>query len=431
MDEEGRLVNGLKSAGGSVNNPFSSLRHKSFRYYWIGMAVSTTGTWMQNAAQPWLAYKMTDSAFLLGLVSALQFTPVLLFSLFAGVFVDRFKKKNLLYITQVASLFVTLAVALLDASGRIQYWHLIISSALMGFINTVDMPARQSFVIELVGKEDLSNGIALNSAQFNLARILGPALAGIIMDQWGTASCFFINAISYAAVIIGLFFVKPLEIRKEQMNGKNVFANIGAGLKFITKREVLYIPLLFLAVGATFAMNFNVLIPVFSKEVLHLEGTGFGLLMSMGGVGALIGALTMAATSKRGVKKTYLFVFPIVAGALVVVVGLTSAMLLAGFMLALTSFFYMIFMASVNTTMQLNATNEYRGRVMSVYTLIVAGSTPLGNLFAGAIAENFSIRAAFFACGGIIVVLLVPLYIRRRKLALRPEAVQSGEKNGS
>lgn len=408
-----------KRTGVSVNNPFSSLRHKSFRYYWIGMAVSTTGTWMQNVAQPWLAYKLTDSPLLLGLVSALQFTPVLLFSLFAGVFVDRFKKKNLLYITQSASLLVTLAVALLDATGHITYWHLIVSSTMMGFINTIDMPSRQSFVIELVGKEDLSNGIALNSAQFNLARILGPALAGIIMANWGTATCFFINSVSYAAVIVSLFFVKPLEIRKEQMNGKNVFANIGAGLKFISKREVLYMPLLFLIVGATFAMNFNVLIPVFSIEVLHQEETGFGLLMSMGGLGALVGALTMATTSKGGIKKTTLFVFPTIAGALVASVGMTGAALPAGVMLAFTSFFYMIFMASVNTTMQLNATNEYRGRVMSVYSLIVAGSTPLGNLFAGAVAERFSARAAFIACGGIIVVLLLPLNLIRNRLERR------------
>jgi MFS family permease len=409
------------NGGVTVGNPFAALGHRSFRYYWVGMTISTIGTWMQNTAQPWLAYKLTDSPFLLGLVSALQFTPVLLFSLFAGVLIDRFKKKNLLYITQAASMLITLFLAILDSTGRIQYWHLIVTSTLIGFVNTVDMPARQSFIIELVGKEDLTNGIALNSASFNLARIVGPALAGLIMAQWGTASCFFINAFSFGAVIVGLVFVKPLHIRKESMNNQGIFANIGAGLKFIFSREVLFMPLVFLAVGATFAMNFNVLIPVFSDKVLHLSETGFGLLMSMAGVGALTGALTMATLSKGGIKKAFLFVFPMIAGALIIGIGLTSHAVLTGVAFAVTSFFYMIFMASVNSTMQLNATNEYRGRVMSVYTLVVAGSTPLGNLFAGAIAERFSVRAAFIACGAVILVLLLPLYVYRKRKLPHPE----------
>ena len=413
------------NAGARGGSMFSALRHKSFRYYWLGMVVSTTGSWMQNTAQPILALHITDSPFLLGLVSALQFTPVLLFSLFAGVLIDRFKKKNLLFITQIASMLITLAVAILDVTGHIQYWHLLITSTLIGFVNTIDLPARQSFVIELVGKEDLTNGIALNSAQFNLARIVGPAIAGFIMQYLGTASCFFINAVSFGAVIISLFFVKPLEIRKEPANTQGVFANIGAGLKFIFSRNVLLMPLLFLTVAATFAMNFNVLIPVFSEKVLQLSDSGFGILMSMAGIGALTGALTMASISKKGIRKAFLFIFPMIAAALIILIGLTSHEIITGAILAVTSFFYMIFMASVNSTMQLNATNAYRGRVMSVYSLVVAGSTPLGNLFAGAVAERFSSRVAFIACGAVIIVLLLPLYLylRRKHPNMSPEEI--------
>ena len=298
-----------KNGAAAVNNPFAALKHKNFRYYWIGMAISTTGSWMQNAAQPWLAYKLTDSAFLLSLVSALQFTPVLLFSLFAGVLIDRFKKKNIVIVTQIASFFITLAIAVLVATGRIEYWHLIISSALLGFVNTFDAPARQSFVIELVGKDDLAGGIALNSAQFNLARILGPALAGIIMAGWNISACFFINAVSFGAVLISLFFIKPMTVTKQAAKIENIFKDIGAGLKFIFGKPILYMPLLFLAIGAIFAMNLNCLIPVFSKEVLLQEETGYGFLMSMGGVGALTGALTMASLSKGGVKNAFVFVF--------------------------------------------------------------------------------------------------------------------------
>lgn len=411
--------------GGSVGNPFRALKYNNFRYYWIGMFISTIGTWMQNTAQPWLAYELTSSAFLLGLISALQFTPVLFFSLFAGVLIDKFKKKNILYITQAASFAITLTIAILDSTGRIEYWHLIVTSTLMGFVNTVDMPTRQSFVIELVGKEDLSNGIALNSAQFNLARILGPAIAGIVMGAWGTASCFLINSISYAAVIIGLLFIKPLPMQKTPMNHANIFASISDGLKFIFSREILYMPLLFLIVGATFAMNFNVLIPVFSIEVLGQKETGFGLLMSMGGLGALTGAITMAAVSKGAPKKLFLYVFPFVAAVFVVVIGLTNVYLLTGIALAFASYFYMIFMASVNTTMQLNAMNEYRGRVMSVYSLVVAGSTPLGNLFAGAIANKFGSQISFLACGGAIIILLLPLYwLLRKRTKLNKQLIQ-------
>lgn len=415
-----------KDKGSAVKSggPFAALKHSSFRYYWIGMIVSTVGTWMQNIAQPWLAYKLTNSAFLLSLVSALQFTPVLIFSLFAGVLIDRFKKKNILYVTQAASMLITLVLAVLDATGRIAYWHLIVTSSLMGFVNTFDMPARQSFVIELVGKEDLSNGIALNSAQFNLARILGPAVAGVIMGAWGTAACFFINAVSFGAVILSLSLIHPEPQEKTPMANTNIFVSIGEGLKFIFTRKVLFVPLIFLAVGATFAMNFNVLVPVYTIEVLKLQETSFGLLMAAQGLGAFIGAMTMASVSKGPPKKAFLFVFPIIAAVFILSVGLTSVYALAGLALIIASFFYMIFMASVNTTMQLNSTNEFRGRVMSVYSLIVAGSTPLGNLFAGAVTGSFGPSAGFISCGGIIVVLLVPLYlllIRKGRNAKLPE----------
>jgi MFS family permease len=408
-------------AAAAVGNPFAALRHKNYRYYWIGMAVSTTGTWMQNVAQPWLAYKLTDSAFLLGLVSALQFLPVLLFALFAGVIVDRFPKKRILFITQIASFIITLALALLTYTGHIQFWHLLITSTLMGFVNTIDMPARQSFVIELVGREDLTNGIALNSVQFNLARILGPAIAAAIMGPWGVGSCFLINAITYGAVIVSLFFVKPYPMQREPMKQVRMLANISDGLKFIYRKKELLLPLLFLMVGATFAMNMNVLVPVFSIEVLGQKEAGFGLLMSLSGVGALVGALTMATVSKAGPNKTFLYIFPLIAGALVLAVGFTNVYVLTGATLLLVSFFYMIFMASVNTTMQMNSENEFRGRVMSVYSLVVAGSTPLGNLYAGAFAENFNASVGFIACGGAILVLLIPLFLfvqKRRRSAV-------------
>lgn len=397
----------------SMRNPFAALRHKSFRYYWIGMAISTIGLWMQNTAQPWLAYELTNSPLLLSLVSALQFTPVLLFSLFAGVLIDKFNKKHILIFTQIAAMLITLVVAILDFTGNIAYWHLLVSSSLLGLVNTFDIPTRQTFVIELVGKEDLSAGIALNSAQFNLARILGPAIAGLIMFKWGTASCFFINSFSFGAVLISLIFVKPLLFKKEPMKQANIFHSISAGLRFVFSKPVLFMPLIFMAIAATFAMNFNVLVPVFAIEELKLEADGFGFLMSAAGVGALCGALTMASISRGGIKKAFIFIFPILVGGLIVLMGMSRTLLLTAVIIAVASFFYMIFMASVNTTVQLNTSNEFRGRVMSVYSLIVAGSTPIGNLFAGAISDRYSASLGFIICGAVIVLVLLPVYILR------------------
>jgi MFS family permease len=265
----------------TISNPFHALKHKSFRYYWLGMCVSMTGTWMQNVAQPWLAYELTNSPFLLSLIGAMQFTPVLLFSLFAGVLVDKFPKKNLLIFTQSSSLVITLILAILVFTGRIQYWHLLITATSLGLVNTIDMPTRQSFIIELVGPEDLMNGIALNSAIFNVARIIGPALGGIIMGYWGVAICFLANSISYGAVLISLVFIKPIVPEKAPEIKEHVIKKIKGGLQYIFSRDVLFITLLILAVVATFAMNFNVLVPVFTIEVLHLKETGFGFLMSM------------------------------------------------------------------------------------------------------------------------------------------------------
>lgn len=406
---EGKQIK--KASAAAVGNPFSALRHKSFRNYWFGMAVSTTGTWMQNVAQPWLAYELTDSAFMLSLVSALQFLPVLLFSLIAGVIVDRVSKKKILFITQLASFLITLVLAVLTYTGEVRFWHLLVTSSLLGLVNAFDMPARQAFVIELVGREDLTNGIALNSVQYNLARIIGPAIAGVIMGPWGVASCFLINAVSYGAVLVSLIFVRPFPTDKREPKQNRMLSDIAEGLKFIYQKKALLVPLVFIFVGATFAMNLNVLVPVFSKDMLGQGETGYGLLMSLAGVGALLGALTMASISRLGPKKLFLYIFPLIVGALVLAIGLTRSYALTGVFLLLLSFFYMIFMSSVNTTTQMNAPNEFRGRVMSVYSLLNAGAAPLGNLFAGAFAQNFNAGVGFIACGGAMLVILTPLLI--------------------
>ncbi|TCP65141.1 putative MFS family arabinose efflux permease [Heliophilum fasciatum] len=402
------------------------MKHKNFRYYWLGMCVSLIGTWMQNIAQPWLAYSLTKSPFLLSLVGTLQFTPILFFSLFAGAMIDKFPKKRILLYTQSASLIITLLLALLVWTEQIQYWHILTMSFALGVVNTLDMPSRQSFVIELVGKEDLMNAIALNSMAFNTARIIGPAIAGLIMGYFGIAFCFFLNAISFAAVLCSLLLIKPRPIQTSSIQTKssqkhspkktNLWGEIKEGLVYIYHQETIFNTLVVVAIVGMFATNFNVLVPVFAKEILAQNETGFGLLMSFVGFGSLLGALAIATFNQSGPKKSVLYLGPFVVGAFLIITGFTNLFLLTGISLAVAGFFFITFISSANSTLQLHASNEYRGRVMSVYTLAFVGATPLGNLYAGMFTEHFNARIGFTACGvAIMLLMLLRLGYKRKQ----------------
>jgi MFS family permease len=395
------------------NNPFIALRHKNFRLYWFGMCISLIGTWMQNMAQPWLAYSLTKSPFLLSLITALQFMPVLLFSLFAGVIIDRLPKKRILIFTQSASLIITFILAVLVFSGKIQYWHIVVMSAALGFVNTLDMPSRQSIVIELVEKKDLMNAIALNSTVFNLARVIGPVIAGIVMARFGISTCFFANSLSFAAVLISLFFIKPNAVKIEPTEHIKMIENIKSGLKYIYKTPALFETLIVVAIAGTFAPNFGVLIPVFAVKILKLNADGYGYLMSFLGAGSFIGAIFIATISKNGPKKFIVYIVPVLVGAFLIITGYTNTFLICGISLAITGFFFVSFSSSANSSMQLNTSNEFRGRVMSVYAWVFGGSTPIGNLYAGIITDRFNARIGFAACGGIIIVLMAVLYLYR------------------
>lgn len=408
------ITNDIKK---TFNNPFIALKHKNFRYYWIGMCVSLIGTWMQNIAQPWLAYTLTNSPFLLSLIGIVQFTPMLILSLFAGVIIDKFSKRKILLFTQSASFAITLILAILVWTGRVQYWHILIMATVLGVVNTVDMPSRQSIIIDLVGKEDLMNAIALNSMVFNLARIIGPAIAGIVMGYAGIAVCFFANAISFCAVVISLFFVKLNDVKnKSQKNDVTVLEEIKDGLKYIYHKKILLNTILILAIIGTFVPNFNVLVPVFAKEILNQNEAGFGILMSFMGFGSFLGAMFIAAFSKSGPKKFVVHVVPLIVAVSLIITGYTNVYLLTGIFLAITGFFFISFTSSANSTLQLNSGNEYRGRVMSVYTLVFSGSTPIGNFYAGMFAEHFNARIGFVACGVIIILFMIPLLLIRKRM---------------
>lgn len=371
---------------------------------------------MQSTAQQWLVYTLTKSALLLGILGVGQFGPVLLFSLFAGVFIDRYPKKKILIFTQTSLLVQAFILAALVYLGHVRYWEVLVLAIAMGFVNTLDMPARQSFIIELVGREDLPNAIALNSTIVNLARILGPAVSAVLMARFGAGLCFLLNGISFIPVIGGILLIKPLAnfIKPRQ---KAVLSGIMAGLKYIAGKPLLFSSTLAMLAVGTFAMNMPVLIPVFADKALHQGVHGYGILMSASGAGSMIGSLLLASRAKNHPSQKVMLASALLVSLFMALMIFMHFFPLAVLTIALVGFFSIIFMNMVNATVQLNSSDEFRGRVMSVYTLAFAGTTPLGNFFAGSLTEKFGPGIGFFMCGlvtGVLVLaVLAAIYMKK------------------
>ncbi|MCX7745710.1 MAG: MFS transporter [Clostridia bacterium] len=409
------VQNIFSNIGRKLHYSFSALDHRDFRYFWFGQCFSLTGTWVQNVSQAWLVYKLTQSPFLLGLAGAMQFTPMLLFSLFAGVLIDRFSKKKMIIGTQIIYMTLALLLAFLIWMDWIRYWQVLVIAGISGFVNTIDMPARQSFMIELVGKKDLLNAIALNSAVFNAARIIGPALAGLLMGYSGIGFCFFINGISFIPVLLGLGMISSRSYGKKEGLKKNIFKEISEGIQYICQFKLLLSTLLTVAVMGIFAVNFSVLVPVFVKTVLNQGETGFGLLMSFMGIGCLSGALIIAAKSGKGKSGFTIWQTSMITAVLLIILGATSTFYFTAVVIAVAGLFITSFFTTANSTMQLNASDAYRGRVTSFYTLLFAGTSPIGNLFAGSIADKFGARVGFIASGAVILLFIPLIYLLSHK----------------
>jgi MFS family permease len=401
------------------NNPFYSLGYPNFRLYWVGMCISNIGTWMQNIALPWLALTTTNNPFLVSLVSASQFIPTLLLSLFSGAILDRVNKKRVLIITQVGFLLVSLSFVIMIYLDWLNFGLMIVLSFIYGIFNAFDSPCRQSFIYELVEqKEDLPNAVALNSMAFNAARVIGPSIAGIIMTKFGASSCFLINSISFLFVLVSLFFIKTHPEQVENPIGKNIIENIKDGLIYIKNSSVLSLSLIILLIVATFIPNFNVLNSAFAKYVLNGNETTFGYLMSFMGIGAFFGALLFATASRRGPSRKILYTVSILCGIFTFLCGTVNNLFTAGIFHIFNGFCYILTLSNVNSTLQINTENRYRGRVMSIYSLFLNGTTPLGNLYAGFFAERFNPRVAFYSCGlaGLIFIGIITL--------LRPNSIK-------
>lgn len=401
----------------------AAFRYRNYRLFWFGQLVSVTGTWMQSLAQSWLVLSLTTSAFLLGLVSVFQFAPVLLIGLFAGVLVDRVRKRNLLVVTQALSAVLAGLLAVLTWTGRIELWMVYAIAFCLGTVNAFDMPTRQAFVVEMVGKDDLMNAIALNSSLFNAARIIGPAVAGVLLAAVGPAAAFGLNSVSYLAVITGLLMMK-LGPHIDVVRGRGL-QQLREGLGYVRSTDAILRPILLVGLVATFGMNFNVWIPLLAKQDLNSGAGGFGLLMAASGVGSLIGALALAFLV-TSVKRWMLFTTAATLGALDIALAVAGAIPLAigiaMLVLAAIGFCSTTTMAMANTTVQTSAPDELRGRVMSVYTTVFAGTAPFGALIAGAISNNFGTPASLFV-GGLVTMTAVALVAYWGQLRGGPVAV--------
>lgn len=418
--EESNVAGQLRAR---ASKTFSALKHDNFRYFWVGQCISLMGTWMQRAAQIWLVYTMTKSPFLLGLLGAAQSVPMLTFSLFAGVIVDRFPKRKLIIATQTAMMLQAFALAALTFTGKVQYWHVLALAVILGIAQTLDMPGRQSFFMEMVGKEDLQNAISLNSSIVNLAKIIGPSIAGIAMEELGAAWCFFFNGVSFLAVIYGLSKITVGNSPKAHKHG-NVLTQVKEGLTHIWSSDVLRTSLLAMAVFSTFAMNTNVIIPVFADDALKMGASAYSTLLSASGAGALLGALFMANRAGKRITPYMIARSAFACAFLQIAMILVTNYWVAMVMVASIGFINLTFNNMVNSTLQLNSSDQYRGRVMSVYALVHNGTTPLGNLYVGTMMQHLGGRMGFPSCG-LAAAALTGILIATRPSAFKPDQAVS------
>ncbi len=383
----------------------ASFRHRDYRLFWFAQLVSLTGTWLQSLAQSWLVLTLTNSPLQLGLIGVFQFGPSLLLGLPGGVLADRAPKRRLLMATQAALFLITGALAVLVALNRVQLWQIYAAALMAGVVNAIDMPTRQAFVTDMVGRDDLMNAIALNSALFNTTRVIGPALAGVLLSTVGITLCFALNAVSYVPVVIALGLMRAEGLPSPAAVAARPIDHLKTGLRYVASTPAVMLPILLVAFVATFGMNFNVWAPLLARDELDAGAAGFGMLMSALGIGSLTGALALAFFGRRPNRRVMLgmavlfgvmeIALAFAAGAPIVVVMLLMAGI--GFSMSTT-------MATANTTVQSNAPDELRGRVMSVYTTVFTGSAPLGAAVAGSLAAAWGAPVAVAAGGAVATV---------------------------
>lgn len=379
---------------------FSSLKVRNFRLYWLGMFLSLIGTWIQTVAQSWLVFELTHSAFLLGLVGFLGMIPVFVLSLLGGVVADKMNKRKIILLTQYAFMFLAFVLAILTQLKLITPVQIMLIALLNGVVMAFDAPSRQAIVAELVGKQNLLNAIALNSAAFNSARIIGPALAGILIAAIGMSGCFYLNAVSFIAAISALLLIK-LEVGFKKQDNSHWKKDLREGLSFIRRNPDIRTLISMTAVTSLFGVSYVVLMPIFANEVLKVGVKGLGILMSVAGAGALVAALILAAAGDFKRKGRLLITSSIIFSFSLSAFSLSKIYWLSLFSLACVGWASVTAMSLINNLLQARVPDEFRGRVMSAFMFTFAGILPFGNLLAGAMAHFWGVSLTVFS-GGVI-----------------------------
>jgi MFS family permease len=406
------------TGGISFRKTFSALAHSNFRLFFFGQLISFTGTWMTTTAQGWLVYQLTGSKALLGVVAAAASAPMLFFATWGGWVADRYPKRSVIVVTQTCSMVLSLTMAALVWTKVVQPWQIIVLAILGGITMAFDMPARQSFVIEMTSREDLMNAISLNSSAFNCARIIGPSIAGILMAKVGIAACFLIDGLSFIAVIAGLLRMR-LPKRDAQIDSDaGPIGQALEGFRYVWRHpRVLTILSLFTVVGI-FGWSYSVLMPAFAQDVLHVGAHGYGLLLAGSGVGALAAALTVASAGHILPTRIMALGGVGIFSAALALFAFNQNPYVATVLLAIVGFGIVLYFSTSNTVLQSIVPDEMRGRVMGIWTLIFGGMIPLGSLEAGVMADFFGTPATI-ASGAFICALaaLVTLRVIRKREA--------------
>jgi MFS family permease len=400
-----------------------AFRHRNYRLFFGGQAISLVGTWMQQVAQGWLVLQLTGDPLILGLTAAAQFTPVLFLGLFGGLIADQLPKRQILIVTQIVAMVLALALFVLTATGLVQVWHVLVLALLLGATNAIDMPTRQSFAVEMVGRDDVANAVGLNSALFNASRILGPAMAGLTIGAFDISIAFLLNGLSYLAVILAYLVMRDEDLRPapridRPSSVRDVVDTLAEGLRYVRHTPVVLLAVVVVGTVATFGMNFSVLTPPLAQDVLHSDASGFGFLMAASGIGSLAAALGIAFAGRA--RTAFIAWGAIVLGVAELILSVSRSFPLSLVAMALIGFGGIGMAATANTAIQLTVPDRLRGRVMSVYTTVFAGSTPIGGLLLGGLASASGVPIALLAGGAVSALVGIAAIVWLRRARVRP-----------
>jgi MFS family permease len=388
-----------------------ALRHRNYRLFLTGQIISTLGTWMQSVAMPWLALELTGSALLVGLVLATQFLPVLVGGPLGGVVADRYRKQNVLLATQSLFMVPSFVLFAVSATGHTQYWMIVVAAFATGTINLFDVPARQAFVIEMVGRQDLMNAIALNSSVFNASAVIGPAIAGLVIAAVGVPLCFLANSVSYVAAVAALLMMRDLPHVTPHHQDQPFMTRLAEGVSYARREPVVGMLLVAVAVFSLFAMNRLTLMPLFAAQVLHVGAHGYGFLLASMGLGALFGALTLAFFAGLGAAPRRQLWMALIWVAALLEFSISRMFVLSMVALFVAGYCQISFIATANNRIQVLTPDHLRGRVMSLYAQALMGVGPLGSTQAGILAQwlgaPWAMAIGAVIAGAVIVAIRI------------------------